>query len=199
MQQLESWFSIMTTRFRSGFTACMAALALGACAALPDDAPVVEQLDGETGATVTRFGHAFELYRETFVQASGVRFAFIGPFETNQMGRREQFLWIAVPFETPADPPPVLEVDGAALALGTPSRSADVAGLRAPPYKIPTPWSAMYYYRIDATLLARLRDARSLTLRVLEATKDGSLKIAFSAQVGDDPRFREFAARVAAH
>jgi hypothetical protein len=182
----------MTTRFRSGLIA-LAALVLGACAALPDDAPVVEQLDSETGATVTRFGHAFEL------QTPGVRFAFIGPFETNQMGQRELFLWIAVPLESPADASPVLEINGTVVALGAPSRSADLAGLRGPPYKMPTPWSTMFYYKIDAALLAQLGDARDVSLRVLESTKDGAVKNVFSAKVGDDPRFREFAAERVAH
>ncbi len=185
----------MTGRFRSTLIA-VAALSLGACAALPDDAPVVEQLDAETGATIARFGHAFELYRETFVVTPSGRFAFIGPFETNQMGTRELFLWVAVPFQSPPDTLPVVEVNGAAIALGAPSREADLAGLRASPYRIPTPWSAMYYYKIDAALLAQLGAARNVSLRVLEETKDGSIKTVFAAKVEDtDTRFKEFATR----
>ncbi len=183
----------MTRRFCSRLAA-LAAFALGACATLPDDAPVVEHLDTETGTTITRFGRPFDLFRETVVQAQGVRFAFIGPFETNLMGQRELFLWLAVPFESPPPAAPVIEVNGAPLALGAPSRSAELAGLRGSPYKIPTPWSAMYYYEIDAAQLAQLGDARDITVRVLEATKDGSNKVVFSAKVGvDDRRFREFA------
>jgi hypothetical protein len=64
---------------------------LAACAALPDDAPVVEQLDTETGNTIARLGRPIELYRETFTQDATSRFAFIGPFETNQMGKRDSF------------------------------------------------------------------------------------------------------------
>ena len=64
-------------------------------APLPDDAPVVEQLDPETGLTVARLGRPLELYRETFRKDTTERFAFLGPFETNQMGQRELFLWVA--------------------------------------------------------------------------------------------------------
>ena len=53
---------------------------LGACAALPDDAPVVEQLDTETGTTVARLGRPIEVYRESFLQEPTGRFAFIAPF-----------------------------------------------------------------------------------------------------------------------
>ena len=43
----------MTRRLRA-LTASLLALTLGACAALPEDAPVVEQLDNDTGVTVAR-------------------------------------------------------------------------------------------------------------------------------------------------
>ena len=42
----------------------LAAALLSACAALPEDAPVVEKLDTETGVTVTRLGQPVELYRD---------------------------------------------------------------------------------------------------------------------------------------
>src|SRR6187455_248213 len=99
MQQECRSNSIMTSRrdLTTGFghvrfmaVAVMAVL-LGACAALPDDAPVVEQLDSETGTTVTRLGHPIEVYRESFVQEPAGRFAFIAPFETNLMGKRELY------------------------------------------------------------------------------------------------------------
>jgi hypothetical protein len=179
-----------------GFIAMsLLALALGGCAALPDDSPVVEQLDAETGATVARLGRPIELYRENFVQDASGRFAFIGPFETNQMGNRELYLWVAVPIESPAgSEPPAVELDGNPLALGTPGRAADFAGLRSSPYKIPTPWSSMYYYKVDAALVSALGDARGVTVRVSEPAKEGTTRASFAAPIGTDPRLREFAA-----
>src|SRR5262245_46693417 len=92
--------AIMTSRARHSLrslrvrcAALVAAALLGGCAAVPDDAPVVEDLDQETGITIARLGRAVELYRETFRQDSTGRFAFIGPFETNHMGTRDLFLW----------------------------------------------------------------------------------------------------------
>jgi hypothetical protein len=172
------------------------AAALGACAALPDDSPVVEQLDPDTGATIARLGRPIELYRDTFVQDATGRFAFIGPFETNQMGTRETFLWLAVPIEAAQDAePPTVEVNGKPLALGAMGRGADFAALRGSPYKIPTPWSSMYYFKLDAALLAQLGAANDLAIRVLEPTKDGAVPTTFTAKVADDPRLRGFAAR----
>ena len=179
------------------FTAMsLATIILAACAALPDDAPVVEQLDPDTGATVTRLGRPVELYRENFVQDSLGHFAFLGPFETNQMGNRELFLWVAAPIESPPDaPPPTIEVNGKALTLGVPGRAPDFAGLRQSPYKNPTPWISTYYYKIDAGVVEALRDAHDLAVRVSEPARDGTVRTLFTTPVGDDPRLREFAAR----
>jgi hypothetical protein len=177
-------------------TISLALLVLGACAALPDDAPVVEQLDNETGSTVTRLGHPVELYRETFVQDATGRFAFVAPFETNQMGSRDLYLWVAVPITSPTDAEPLtVEVNGKPLALGAAGNAADFAGLKTPPYKTPTPWSTMYYYKIDAAIVAMLGDARDVAVRVTESTKDGTIRTSFASRVSDDPRLKAFAAR----
>jgi hypothetical protein len=178
------------------FVQCsLASALLSACAALPDDAPVVEQLDTETGATVTRLGRPVELYRETFLQEAAGKFAFLGPFETNLMGKRELFLWLALPVEPLTDSVPSVEVNGAALTLGTPGRAADFAGLHQAPYKIPTPWSAMYYFRIDEAIVTQLGDATDLNINVLESVKNGTVKTLFASKVTADARLKDFAAR----
>jgi hypothetical protein len=124
------------------------------------------------------------------------RFAFFAPFETNQMGTRDLYLWIAVPIESPpgAEAPGVA-VNGTALTLASPGRAADFAGLRHSPYKLPTPWSSAYYFRIDAATVGLLADARSVSIEVAEATKEGTVRTPFATQVADDPRLREFASR----
>ena len=183
-----------TRRARFALMAAACSL-LGACAALPEDASVVERLESETGVTVTRLGHPVELYRETFLKDPAGRFAFLGPFETNQMGQRELFLWIAVPIEPVADSIPVVEINGAAVAIGTPGRTAEFAGISKSPYKIPTPWSAMYYFKVDADLVARLGEATKLTIRMVEAAKSGAVKTVFETEVMADARLKDFASR----
>ena len=187
---------LTTLLSRVRFTAvAMLASVLGACAALPNDAPVVEQLDPETGTTVTRLGRPVEVYRESFVQEPAGRFAFIAPFETNLMGKRELFVWIAVPIEPVPDTVPEVEVNGAALTLGAHSRSPDFATLHKSPYKIPTPWSAMYYFKVDEALITQLGQATDIKIRVLEVGKSGTIKTLFAVKIENDTRLKDFAAR----
>jgi hypothetical protein len=197
MQQAASSSSIMTRQ--TGLRCVLvliAAASLAGCAAIPDDASVVEKLDTETGLTVARLGRPIEVFRETFLKDPSGRFAFVAPFETNQMGTRDLFLWVAVPIElTEQDGAPIVSVNGQELALSAPGRSADFAGLRKSPYKIPTPWSSMYYYRIDQSIATKLGEARDLSVRVTEPTRDGPVKTIFAAPIGDDARLKDFAAR----
>ena len=169
---------------------------LASCASLPDDSPVVEQLDDETGLTIARLGKPLELYRETFRKETAGKFAFLGPFETNQQGRRELYLWVALPLEDPAaDVTPTYLVNGKPLNLGTPGRDPDAAGLRRPPYKIPTSWIAMYYYRIEHDVVAQLGEATSIRIQTIENTKAGPLRTNYSIDVAGDPRLSAFASR----
>jgi hypothetical protein len=174
----------------------LVALALAACATLPQDHPVYEHLDAETGVTIALVGKPLELYREIVPNVYTDRFAFLAPFETNQMGKREAFLWLAVPIDpTLAESVPTLDVDGTAIALGTPGRKADFAGLARSPYKVPAPWSVIYYFKADSDLVARLGAAQSLTIHMMEPTKTGPVEAQFALKIVDDPRLKEFAAR----
>ena len=174
----------------------LALLAIGACATLPQDHPVFEQLDADTGVTIARLGKPVELYREIVPNVYTDRFAFLAPFETNQMGRREAFLWLAVPLDPAlSSTVPVLDADGIAIALGEPGRSADFANLAKSPYKVPTPWSVLYYFKADADLIARLGSARTLTIHMMEPSKKGPVEALFVLDVSADPRLRDFAAR----
>ena len=193
--RLESKTAMQRGRFL--FVNLFAATLLAACAAVPDDAPVVEKLDTDTGLTVARLGRPVEMYRETFLKEASGRFSFIGPFETNQMGTRELFLWAAIPIElTEQDALPVIEVNGQPLVLGSPGRKPDFAGLTRSPYKIPTPWSSMYYYRVDQALVEKLGEAVDLTIRLTEPTRDGPVKTVFAVKLEPgDARLRDFANR----
>jgi hypothetical protein len=198
MQHRGSSGSIMTRHCGLRCTLLLiVAAAFSACATVPDDAPVVEKLDEETGLTVARLGRPIEVYRETFLKEPSGRFAFVGPFETNQMGARELFLWVAVPIELgEQDAAPIVTVNGKELMLGAPGRVPDFAGLRKSPYKVPTPWSSMYYFRVDQALIATLGEAREITVRVTEPTRDGAVKTVFAVTLpGNDARLKDFAAR----
>ncbi len=187
---------LMTARYARVVLASIAAMLLGACAALPDDAPVVEKLDEQTGLTVARLGRPLELYNDTASKNVAERFAFLGPFETNQMGNRAMYLWVALPMENPAgSSAPTVLVDGAALELGAAGTSAEFAGLQQAPYKIPTPWIANYYFRIDSAIVARLGAAADLRIEAVDQAKRGPVELRFSMQPGADRRLPDFAAR----
>lgn len=187
---------IMTSRrgLLAGLVVSVSVL-LGACASMPDDQPVVENLDAQTGVTVMRFGRAMELIREAAVRDPASRFAFIGPFETNRMGERDLYLWLAVPTEAPESVNLTVEVGGTPLPLGAAGRTAEFAALRDSPYRIQTPWFATFYHRLDAQGLQRLRDAGQIVVRMTETTRDGPAEAVFVADTAGDPRFAEFSRR----
>ena len=145
---------------------------LAGCAALPDDAPVVEQLDEETGVTIARLGHPIELYRET---------CRTGPTAASHFSVRSRpTRWASASctcgsrcrWKTPARRRATGDHGRMAPRSRSASagRSADFAGLRQSPYKIPTPWIAMFYFRVDADIVARLGAARDLGVQVSENT-----------------------------
>ena len=53
----------------------------------------------------------------------------------------------------------------------------------------------MYYFKVDADLVARLGEATKLTVRMLEAAKSGTVKTLFETEVVADARLKDFAAR----
>jgi hypothetical protein len=186
----------MTSSYARLALAGFAALLFGACAALPDDAPVVEKLDEKTGLTIARLGRPLELYNDTSSKDVAERFAFLGPFETNQMGNRALYLWVALPMENPSgSSAPTVLVDGAALELGAAGTSAEFASLQESPYRIPTPWIANYYFRIDSGIIARLGAAADLRIEAVDQARRGPVDMRYSLQPGDDRRLADFAAR----
>ena len=63
------------------------------------------------------------------------------------------------------------------------------------PYKIPTPWSAMYYFKVDEPIVTQLSQATNITIRVLEVGKAGTIKTLFAVKLESDTRLKDFAAR----
>jgi hypothetical protein len=177
-------------------TLLVATTLLAACAALPNDAPVVEQIDQETGVTIARLGRPVELYHETTRREKFSRFGFLGPFETNQMGKREMFLMIALPLDEESEPgTPTLQVDGSVVALGEVGRGADLAGLKKSPYQLSTPWIAMFYFRTDNDTITKLGRAGQITVRIAETSPGGTVETEFRAAATEDARLQKFATR----
>lgn len=139
--------------------------ALGGCATVPQNA-VSEHLDERTGTTVTTMQKPIELVSTEPRGSNSDPFAYVAPFETNRMGRRELYLWIAVPDERGGAAVPVLLVGGTPLAARPLGQEARLVGLGAFPYATPAPWSAVQVFAIDAAALGTLANASALDVTV---------------------------------
>jgi hypothetical protein len=167
--------------------------ALAGCAAQPAN-DVRELLDEATGTTLTRIEVPVELTTTVPRGANSDPFAYVAPFETNRMGTRERWLWIAVPDERGDAGVPRLSVGGRELDLGAPVDSRS-AGLQSAPYREPAPWSAQHLFRLDDAALSALSDGAEWRLRVERRT--GS-PLEFAGQPSPPDLLRRFAERTGA-
>jgi hypothetical protein len=142
----------------------LAVAALAGCAARPAN-DIREQLDEASGTTLTRMDAPVELTTTTPRGANADPFAYVGAFETNRMGKRERWLWIAVPDERGDARLPELSVAGRELALGSPVTNRG-AGLVTAPYPKPAPWSTEHLFRLDDVSLTALASGAEWRLRV---------------------------------
>jgi hypothetical protein len=170
--------------------AMLASLLLAACGSTPRNA-TTEALDERTGTTVTRLEKPVELLALEARGANLDPFAYLAPFETNRMGRRALYLWIAVPDEQRDAAPPELRLDGRPLPLATGTQGRG-AGLAAQPYPLPAPWSKLTVYALDATQFAALLAARQLQLEV----RYGSAVTHFAGTAEPPDALRDFGTRL---
>jgi len=139
------------------------AMLVSACATTPTQS-VVERLDPDTATTVTVLNKPVELVAETLHNAGGDPFAFIGPFETDRMGNRTRYLWMAAPSVQNARLEPRLLCDGQPVALPPVNEGMTHLGLAHPPYAKPAPWSVEWYFQLPPETLQCLADAQRVTV-----------------------------------
>jgi hypothetical protein len=138
---------------------------LAGCAARPAN-DVRELLDEATGTTLTRIEAPVELTTTAPRGANSDPFAYVAPFETNRMGQRELYLWVAVPDERGGARPPVVLAGTETLRMTPRGADAKALGLAAFPYPNPAPWSAVNVYSIDESTLRALASAGSIEVSV---------------------------------
>jgi hypothetical protein len=150
---------------------CLASLAavLSACASTPSQ-PVVERLDPDTATTLIALKKPVQLVAETLHVTGGDPFAFLGPFETDRMGDRKQYLWVSAPGAENATIEPRLLCDGQPLSLSPADANLAHLGLSKVPYEKPAPWSVEWYFQLPPETLKCLADARSVTLEAHAST-----------------------------
>ncbi|HVY82051.1 MAG TPA: hypothetical protein VG994_13765 [Steroidobacteraceae bacterium] len=140
------------------FRASARALALGglallsACAATPTEQEQ-QRLDPNTGTTLTVMARPVELIIDRTRGSKSDPFAYLAPFETNRMGTHELYLWVSAPQgAAPLDRPKVFCGDEA-LPLEPANMSLQSMGLSEPPYQLPAPWSAQWYFKLSGEVL----------------------------------------------
>jgi hypothetical protein len=142
---------------------------LTACAMTPSQ-PVVERLDPDTATTLTALKKPVELVAETLHATRGDPFAFLAPFETDRMGDRIQYLWVAAPGVENAKIEPRLLCDGQPLTLSPADDNLEHLGLSHAPYEKPAPWSVEWYFQLPQDTLKCLAEARGVTLETHAST-----------------------------
>ena len=148
-----------------------ALLVLCACTAGPAP-PVRDKLDAKTGATVSVMPEPLELLTSGYIGTHGGAFAFLGPFEIDQMGTRTLFLWVLVPHDVSSTAVPVIHCNDGAVTL--PVKSAGLAdmGLAQTPYDLPDPWGTPWYFSLDDQTLVCFAHARTITIDIPSARGD---------------------------
>jgi len=168
---------------------------LGACATVQSE-PVSEKLDPDTATTVTVLSEPVELFSQSSRNKQTDPFAYLAPFETNRMGKRDLFLWVSTPQAQGALAQPTvvcngqpivlqpLNQDGAATVTDA-GKGGDFGGMSASgaaikvdlsklslsraPYNSPVPWGTQWYFRLSEDGLKCLAGSESISLEAKAA------------------------------
>jgi hypothetical protein len=178
----------------------LAAVMMAGCTSMPATEPVAEKLDPDTATTVTVLSQPIELFSQTSRAKQTDPFAYIAPFETNKMGKRELFLWVSTPQAQGVLTQPTVNCNGQALSLQPLSqemgagvaqeveKGGDFGGigpdgkaikvdlsklsLSRAPYNAPVPWGTQWYFKLSEDGLKCLAGAEGISLQAKAA--DGS-------------------------
>lgn len=146
---------------------------LGACSS--NGADIKEQLDSNTGVTVSYADVPFVFYRDRFGIAALARdLVNMGPIRINRMGEHRYFLWFGI-WSTVQNPDVARErdgfetvylfVDGEPFELELIGWTVDSIGASEPIYSSPVPTAADAFYPIDVNQARLIAQASALRLR----------------------------------
>jgi hypothetical protein len=137
--------------------------ALTACATAPTDEER-QRLDSNTGTTVTVMPKPVEFIVDRTRGPKTDPFAYLAPFETNRMGAHELFLWVSAPQVAGPLGVPQVFCEEQQIQLEPANTSLKAMGLSDPPYKLPAPWSAQWYFKLSGEVLDCLATAKRLRI-----------------------------------
>jgi hypothetical protein len=184
------------THVNRNFLASLLLLTLCACAAGPG--PIVQdKLDAKTGSTVSVMPEPLELLLNSgFAGAHSGAFAYLGPFEIDQMGARTLFLWILVPHDVSSSVAPVIHCDDAQVTLPVQPGSLRDMALAEPPYEPPDPWGTQWYFALNDATLVCFAHAQRISIDIPNGRGD---LVTFTAErpkkATDFPSIATFAGR----
>jgi hypothetical protein len=139
------------------------ATSVAACATVPA-AEDTERLDSNTGTTVTLMPHPVEFIVDRSHGPKTDPFAYLAPFETNRMGSHDLYLWVSAPQVAGPLKVPQVFCGEQLLPLEPANISLSAMGLSGPPYKLPAPWSAQWYFKLSGEVLDCLASAKRLRI-----------------------------------
>jgi hypothetical protein len=140
-------------------------LVLAACAT-SSRAPVEDKLDAKTGSTVSVLPDVVTLLTSGYLGARTGAFAYLGPFEVDEMGKRTLYLWVLVPKDVSASVAPVIQCDGNGVDLPLQKGSLADLGLAESPYEPFDPWGRQWYFSLTDAALVCFAHARAIALQV---------------------------------
>jgi hypothetical protein len=146
-------------------------LLLAACATT-ESGPVQDKLDAKTGATVSVLPDPVTLLTSGYLGARSGAFAYLGPFEVDEMGKRTLYLWVLVPKDVSTTVVPVIQCDGHILDLPLHKGSLADIGLAEPPYEPLDPWGTQWYFSLTDAALVSLAQAKVILLEIPDAKGD---------------------------
>jgi len=143
-------------------------LLLAACATTAP-APVQDKLDPKTGSTVSVLPESVTMLTSGYVGARTGAFAYLGPFEVDEMGKRTLYLWVLVPKDVSATVVPVVQCDGNAVDLPLQQGARADMGLTEPPYEPLDPWGTQWYFSLTDRALVCLAHAKVIAVDIPDA------------------------------
>jgi hypothetical protein len=143
-------------------------LLLAACATAPP-APVQDKLDSKTGATVSVLPEAVTLLTSGYLGARTGAFAYLGPFEVDEMGKRTLYLWVLVPKDVSASVVPTVQCDGNRVDLPLQKGGLAEMGLAESPYEPQDPWGTQWYFSLNDAALVCFAHAHVIALEIPNA------------------------------
>jgi hypothetical protein len=150
---------------------------LAACAGGAPDRQAANYLEEGSGTTLTRVVEPLVLFSDDPAFAANARdYIYVAPLAVNQAGRRSWWLWlglwstidraVSIGEIAPEDPAGILLiVDGEPMELDAGARVPAIAGVQGMPYATPVATARNLFLPLTGSQVARLGNARRLTLR----------------------------------